>query len=57
MMGLGVVFMVGATWHYRQQMKALGRIYPEVPFSLSLALAGCVALLGVVGFAAGIFRL
>jgi putative membrane protein len=57
MMGLGVFTLALAAWQYRRHLKALRRLYPEAPLSLSLVLAGLVGALGVFGFVAALFRL
>jgi putative membrane protein len=56
-MGMGVFSLVIATWQYRRQIKAFRRLYPEAPLSLSLVLAALIAILGVFGFTAALFRL
>jgi putative membrane protein len=56
-MAIGVFTLVVATWQHRQQLKALRRLYPEAPMSLSLVLASLMGTLGVVAFTVGMFRL
>ena len=56
-MALGAVFLALATLLHRQQNRALRRLYPEAPASLSWALALLVGALGVLAFAAALFRL
>ena len=57
MMGFGVAALVVATLHHRQQMKAIRGLYPEAPLSLSFILAGLMAVLGLIAFAAALARL
>jgi putative membrane protein len=56
MIGIGVFALAVATWQFRQSMKRLREHYPDAPFSLSLILAGLIAFLGILGFAAALFR-
>jgi putative membrane protein len=57
MMGFGVATLLVATLQHRLQMKALRGLYPEAPLSLSFVLAGLMGVLGLIAFAAALFRL
>ncbi len=57
MMGVGVASLVVATVQHRQQVRALRGLYPEAPMSPSFVLAGLMSALGVIAFAAALFRL
>jgi putative membrane protein len=50
MIGFGVFTLAMGAWRHRGQMKLLAAQYPEAPFSLSLVLAGLIAVLGILGF-------
>jgi putative membrane protein len=56
MIGVGVVILVIAAWQHRQSTNRLRVYYQDAPFSLSLLVAALVATLGVLGFAAALFR-
>lgn len=56
MIGTGVITLVLATLQHRRQLKALRRIYPEAPMSLSLLLAGFMGTLGTIAFVLGVLR-
>ena len=56
MIGIGVFALATATWQHRQSMNRLRDQYPDAPFSRSLILAALIATLGLLGFAAVLFR-
>lgn len=57
MMGFGVTTLVIASLQHRQQMKALHRLDPEAPRSLSFVLAALVGTLGLITLTVGIIGL
>ena len=56
MIGIGVLALAIATWQQHQNMKRLRAHYHDAPFSLSLILAALIVILGILGFAAVLFR-
>ena len=56
MIGFGVFSLALAVWQHQHEMKRLRADYPEAPRSLSLFLAALMALLGIIGFFAALFR-
>lgn len=56
MIGTGLLALLFATVQHRRDMKSLRAQYPGVPYSLATALAGLVAILGIVAFVAVVFR-
>lgn len=56
-MGIGVFFLVLATWQHHQQIRKLRAVYADVHVALSLGLAGMVAALGTFAFIAALFRI
>ena len=56
MIGVGLVMLVLATWQHRQQTKYLKTYFADVPFSLSLVLAGLIGGLGVLGLIAAVLQ-
>ena len=57
MISIGLVMLVLATVQNRRDLQALRTQYGHVPRSLATMLAGLIAVLGVVGFVAVLFRL
>ena len=57
MMSIGLIILVLATLQHRRDLQALRRQYGHVPRSLATMLAGLIAVLGVVGLVAVLFRL
>lgn len=55
--GIGVFFLVLATWQHAQQIRRLRLIYTDTYAASSLGLAGLVAALGVFAFSVAMFRL
>src|SRR5262245_61225899 len=55
MMGIGVFALAAATWQHHARIRVLHGQYGQAPASLSLVLAGLIAGLGILGFAAAIF--
>lgn len=56
MMGVGVFTLAVAAWQHRRQMMRLRAQNAEAPFSLSLVLAGLIAILGILGFITAALR-
>ena len=56
MIGIGLLSLVMATIQHRQDRNILRAMNPEVPRSMPALLAGLIALLGIVAFAAVIFQ-
>jgi putative membrane protein len=56
-MGIGVFFLVLATWQHHQQIRRLRAVYADAHVALSLGLAGLVAALGTLAFMAALFRI
>jgi putative membrane protein len=57
MISIGLVMLVLATLQNRRDLQALRRQYGHVPRSLATMLSGLIAVLGVVGLVAVLFRL
>jgi putative membrane protein len=57
MISIGLVMLVLATLQHRRDLQALRKQYGHVPRSLAAMMAGLIAVLGVVGFIAVLFRL
>lgn len=55
-MGIGVFFLVLATWQHHQQIRKLRMMYTDAHITLSLGLAGLLAALGSLAFIAALFR-
>jgi putative membrane protein len=56
MISIGLFSLLVATVHHRQERTALKKMDPEVPRSQAAALAGLIALLGILVLAAVLFR-
>jgi putative membrane protein len=56
MIGFGLLSLVVATIQHRADRTALKKLDPEIPRSQAALLAGLVAILGIVMFAAVLFR-
>lgn len=56
MIGIGLLSLVMATIQHRQDRDLLRAMNPDVPRSMAAVLAGLIALLGIVAFAAVIFQ-
>lgn len=56
-MGIGVFFLVLATWQHHQQIRRLRAVYADTHVALSLGLAGLVAALGAFAFIAALLRI
>jgi putative membrane protein len=56
MIGIGLLSLLMATIQHRQDRNELRARDPEVPLSMAAVLAGMIALLGIVAFAAVIFQ-
>jgi putative membrane protein len=56
MIGIGLLSLVMATIQHRQDRNVLRAMNPEVPRSMAAVLAGLIAVLGIVAFAAVIFQ-
>ena len=56
MIGIGLLSLVMATIEHRQDRNMLRAMNPEVPRSMAAVLAGLIAILGIVAFAAVIFQ-
>ena len=56
MISIGLVMLVLATVQHRRDLQALRKQYGHVPRSLAAMMAGLIAVLGVVGFVAVLFR-
>ena len=57
MIGIGLLSLVMATIQHRQDRNLLRTMDPEIPRSMAAILAGLIALLGIVAFAAVIFQI
>ena len=55
MIGVGLLSLVMATIQHYQDRNVLRAMNPDVPRSMAAVLAGLIALLGIVAFAAVIF--
>ena len=55
MIGIGLLSLVMATIQHYQDRNVLRAMNPDVPRSMAAVLAGLIALLGIVAFAAVIF--
>jgi putative membrane protein len=56
MIGIGLVSLVMATIQHRHDRNVMRAMNPEVPRSMAALLAGLIALLGIVAFAAVVFQ-
>jgi putative membrane protein len=56
MIGIGLLSLVMATIQHYQDRNVLRAMNPDVPRSMAAVLAGLIALLGIVAFAAVIFH-
>ena len=56
LIGIGLVALALATIQHRREMKAMRKHYHNVPYSMATVVGALVAILGVVSFAAVIFR-
>jgi putative membrane protein len=56
MIGIGLLSLVMATVQHRHDRNALRAMDPEVPRSMAALLAGLIAMLGIVAFAAVVFQ-
>lgn len=56
MMGIGVFALSMAIWQHRAQVKKLRAQAPNIPKSISLWVAGLIAILGILGFVAAVQR-
>ena len=52
MIGIGLLSLCMATIQHRQDRNSMRAMYPEVPRSMAALLAGLIAVLGLVAFAA-----
>jgi putative membrane protein len=52
MIGIGVFTLAVAAWQHHRQLKHLRAEYGASPPSLSLVVAGLIAILGILGFIA-----
>jgi putative membrane protein len=56
MIGIGLFSLVVATIQHREDRNVLRAMNPEVPRSMAAVLAGLIALLGTIAFAAVVFQ-
>jgi putative membrane protein len=56
MIATGVVSLAIAIWQHRREVKRLGELYPDAPFSLATWLALLIVGLGVLAFGAAVFQ-
>jgi putative membrane protein len=56
MIGIGLFSLVVATIQHREDRNVLRAMNPEVPRSMAAVLAGLIALLGIIAFAAVVFQ-
>ena len=56
LIAIGLISLVLATIQHRHEMKAMRAHYAHVPYSMATVVGGLVAILGVVTFAAVVFR-
>lgn len=56
MIGIGLLSLAMATIQHRRERNALIKLDPEVPRSQAAALAGVIAILGILLFVAVLFR-
>ena len=56
MIGIGLLSLVMATIQHRRDRNVMRAMNPEVPRSMAALLAGLIALLGIVAFAAVVFQ-
>jgi len=57
LVAMGLVSLLAATFEYRQNMRGLGAAYAKSSRSLSVVVAGLVALLGILALITMLFRL
>ena len=56
MIAIGLTALLLATLQHRRDMVRLRAQYPFIPYSLATVLAGLISILGIISFAAIIFR-